>query len=66
MGGSKCVGGCVGLTLVMPCALSEPRSISLLLLTLSLPCYAHSSIAGRLRATVAVMNGNVDDGDETI
>jgi hypothetical protein len=35
-----------------PCALSEPRSISLL--SLSLPCYAHSSIAaiaGRSRAT---------------
>ena len=48
MGGSKWVG--VGLTLVMrdACALSEPRSISLL--TLSLPCYAHGSIAGRSRA----------------
>lgn len=31
------------------CALSEPRSISLL--ALSLPCYAHGSIAGRLRAS---------------
>ncbi|KAG7575313.1 hypothetical protein FFLO_00477 [Filobasidium floriforme] len=44
---SGCV--CVGLTLVMPCALSEPRSIALL--TLSLPCYAHSSIARPSRAT---------------